>query len=232
MFNKLLKIFTESDETQEEMTASSLFNEDNIDEEDQLCKTCILGRNNTKKLNLKNSKCPKLHKWIREINFNKDKESILILDDNPGIISFMLDDIDFIDTDTSNDFKKDNFNIITFDTNYAAYYFEATQHYYGGLNIKYAILDLTLGGTMQTDNGPVKYTGVDVYQQILIYDPDVEVIFYTGNSLNEYVRTSANIIKQYGELTNGQDIMDKVLFKTTLDLDERRNYLATWLTSK
>jgi len=232
MFNKLLKIFTKPTEIQEELTASSLFDNDNIDEEKQSCKMCILGHNNTEKLNLKNSKCPKLHKWIKEIKFDRNKESILILDDNPGIISFMLDDIDFIDADMSNNFKKDDFNIITFDTNYAAYYFEATQHYYGGLNIKYAILDLTLGGTMQTDIGPVKYTGIDVFQQILIYNPDVEVIFYTGNSLNEYVRTSANIIKQYSELTNGQDIMDKVLFKTTLDLDERRNYLATWLTSK
>lgn len=185
------------------------------------CKMCHLGKNGVEPLKI-TSEC----EWIKDLpDYDDSKPSILVVDDNPGIISFMIDDIESLDGKKIN---LSEYNIITFDTTNAAYYFEATQHKYHGLNIKYAILDLTLGGSIITDAGPIKYTGVDIYQQILIYDKDVKVLFYTGNNLNEYIKSNKKIITQFSEITNGKKIKDYVLFKTALDLDGRRKFLGDW----
>ena len=228
MFDKLLGMFHQ----EEEKTAETLFYEE---ENDKIFlskndgDSYLFGQNNDKKLKREDiENCPWFKKWFKELpNFDPSKESILIVDDNPGIISFMEDDLE--DIDNMETFDLDKYNIITFDTNFAAYQFEATQHGYAGLNIKFAILDLTLGGTLPTESGPVKYTGVDIYQQLTIYNPEAKFLFYTGNSLNEYVATSKKIIDQFKKLT-GKDINDYVLFKTSLDLNNRRLFLEDWFT--
>jgi len=223
MFDKIISFF--KNKSEDPITAEALFvdsenEKTNVDSNDK--NMHHFGQNNTEKFerdDIENSKW--FHKWFKELpDFNPNKDSILIVDDNPGIISFILDDLEELE-------GFDNYNIITFDTNYAAYQFEATQQGYGGLNIKYAILDLTLGGTIPTEDGPVKYTGVDIFQQITIFNPEVKVLFYTGNSLNDYVATSKKIINQFMELT-GNDIKDFVLFKTSLDLNGRREFLKDW----
>ncbi len=222
-------MFKDKDEA-EIPTAASLFETEKGDsvvrpcsgrEGHEGCKQCYLGKNNTEKITI-TSQC----EWIKTLdNYDDSKPSILVVDDNPGIISFMIDDIQSLDGTKLN---LDEYNLITFDTVNAAYQFEATQHKYKGLNIKYAILDLTLGGSIVTDDGPIKYTGVDIYQQILIYNPEVKTLFYTGNNLNEYIKSNKKIISQFSKLTNGKHIKDYVLFKTALDLDGRRKFLGDW----
>jgi len=223
MFDKIIAFF--KNESEDPMTSESIFADsenENINTDSNDKKNYYLGKNNTEKIEKMDIEKSKLFKkWFKTLpNFDPNKDSILIVDDNPGIISFLLDDLEEIG-------GLDDYNIITFDTNYAAYQFEATQQGYGGLNIKYALIDLTLGGTLPTDNGPIKYTGVDIFQQITIFNPEVKVLFYTGNSLNEYVRTSKAMIDQFKELT-GKDIKDFVLFKTSLDLNSRREFLKEW----
>ncbi len=185
------------------------------------CKQCYIGQNGTKKINIK-QEC----EWVKDLpDYDDNKPSILVVDDNPGIISFMIDDIESLN---GTKIELSEYNILTFDTVNAAYYFEATQHLHNGLNIKYAILDLTLGGSIVTEAGPIKYTGVDIYQQILIYNPDVKVLFYTGNNLNTYINSNKKIIDQFSKITDGKKIKDYVLFKTALDLDGRRKFLGEW----
>jgi CheY-like chemotaxis protein len=207
-------------------TASNLFNDEKESKEikpsiTSSCTTCSLGKNGIEKIT------PDINcNWVVTLNdYDETKQSILVVDDNPGIISFMIDDIESLNGSKLN---IDDYNIITFDTVNAAYYFEATQHRYKGLNIKYAILDLTLGGSIISSDGPVKYTGVDIYQQILIYNPEVKVLFYTGNNLNEYIKSNKKLIEQFSNLTNGKKIKDYILFKTALDLDGRRKFLGDW----
>ena len=229
---KLFNMFS-TEEKEDKLTAASLFEESTEDKSKvrpcdttnnkKGCKVCNLGKNKQEKLNL-TIQC----EWILDLpDYDSSKPSILVVDDNPGIISFMIDDIEALDGKALN---IDDYNILTFDTVNAAYHFEATQHKYSGLNIKYAILDLTLGGSIITEDGPVKYTGVDIYQQILIYNPEVKVLFYTGNNLNEYIKSNKKIIEQFSELTDGKKIKDYVLFKTSLDLYGRRKYLNDWFT--
>jgi len=225
MFN-FFKWFRTEPEEDLEQTASSLFKVDNPNNS-SVCvnnadyKTCFFGLNNNKKIYVEPN-C----EWVLELkDFNKSKPSILVVDDNPGIISFLLDDLYSLDGVKIN---LDEYNIITFDTINAAFYFEATQHSYRGLNIEYAIIDLTLGGSISTPKGPVKYTGVDIYQQILIYNPEVKPLFYTGNNLNEYIKSNEKIIEQFFNITDGKSIRDYVLFKTSLDLKDRREYLGKW----
>jgi CheY-like chemotaxis protein len=219
-------MFNNNEDNEEEITAASLFDTDNKNNvkdciKEHKCENCKIGTNNDTPLDVAIS-C----KWALKLDdYNDSKPSILLVDDNPGIISFLLDDIESLDGTMIN--IKD-YNILTFDTINAAYNFEATQHKYHGLNIKYAILDLTLGGSIPTNDGPSKYTGVDIYQQIMIYNPEVKVLFYTGNNLNDYIRSNKKLIEQFNTITNGKDIKDYVLFKTSLDLNGRREYFGKW----
>ena len=226
----LFKMFS-TEEKEDKLTAASLFEESgedknkigqcNAEHNRNGCNVCNTGKNKQEKLN----NLPRCEWMIDLPEYDSAKPSILVVDDNPGIISFMIDDIESLDGKALN---INDYNMLSFDTVNAAYHFEATQHKYGGLNIKYAILDLTLGGSIITEDGPVKYTGVDIYQQIVIYNPEVKVIFYTGNNLNEYIKSNKKIIEQFSELTDGKKIKDYVLFKTSLDLDERRKFLRNW----
>jgi len=217
-------IFRGDTEVKEEQTAALLF--DTLEEEvgpcaGGNCKICYIGKNNSKPMDV-DSHC----NWALELkDYDSSKPSILIVDDNPGIISFLIDDIEALD---GIKIDLNEYNILTFDTINAAYHFEVTQHKYHGLNIKFAILDLTLGGSVTTNAGLSKYTGVDIYQQILIYSPEVKVLFYTGNNLNEYIKSNKKLIQQFNNITNGKSIKDYILFKTALDLNGRREYLGNW----
>lgn len=224
-FNMFNDKIGKEEEIQKIQTAASLFDTPGDEvrpcSEAVGCKICYIGKNNTLPIDI-SPKCD----WALELtDYDSSKPSILIVDDNPGIISFLIDDIEALDGIKIN---LSEYNVLTFDTINAAYYFEATQHKYHGLNIKYAILDLTLGGSVPTNEGTSKYTGVDIYQQMLIYSPEAKVLFYTGNNLNEYIKSNKKIITQFRELSHGKSIKDYILFKTALDLDGRREYLGKW----
>jgi len=178
----------------------------------------------------KNGNCPReqdntnVCRVLEEHSFDNNKRSILIVDDNPGMVSFLKDDIEFIEHD--NVINLSEYNLLTFDTPYAAFTFQKVQDMNNGLNIDYAILDITIGGSIMTPNGNIKYTGVDIYEMILKYNPDVKVIFYTGNQLNPYIKSNKKLIDQFSTITNGKKINDFILFKTSLDLDDRRKFFS------
>lgn len=225
MVFSFFKMFNTKDAVAVLDTASSIFEvqaDDSVGScSTKTCNSCNIGSNSTEK-----PKVALTCEWELDLeDYDDSKPSILIVDDNPGIISFLLDDLESLDGDK---IVLDDFNVLSFDGINAAYYFEATQHKYQGLNVKYAILDLTLCGAVSTHNGASKYTGVDIYQQLLIYSSEVKVLFYTGNNLNEYIKSNKKIIEQFKELTGGKLIKDFVLFKTALDLKGRRFFLGNW----
>jgi CheY-like chemotaxis protein len=76
--------------------------------------------------------------WIQKLeNFDKSKESILIIDDNEGVVSFIKDDLEVVFQERG--MSLDSYNILEFSSGMAAYHFIATSQFYGGLNITKAI---------------------------------------------------------------------------------------------
>jgi hypothetical protein len=183
-----------------------------------------------KKFYLSDKEILKNNKFFTELkDFDKNKPSILIIDDNDGIISFLIDDLNEIFTEE--EFKK--YNLITFSGSQAFYNFKITQEYYQGLNIKYALIDLTYGGIVNTKKGIIKANGVDVYVNIKNYEKDdFKFLFYTGNSLNEHVRTNRQMIDKFKIYSNGENMIEYVLFKTVFNIEERRNILRKWFNGE
>jgi len=166
--------------------------------------------------------------WIQKLpNFDSKKESILIIDDNPGMVSFLRDDIEEIFE--AHDMNIDDYNILEFSSKFAAYQFLAThQYYYDGLNITKAIIDITYGGCVQSEDGNIRLTGVDVFKAIYNKNPEVKFLFYTGNLLNKYIKSNRDLMEQFKHIYNDK-IDDYVLYKTSLDMDDRRDYIASHL---
>lgn len=150
------------------------------------------------------------------------KPGILLIDDNPGIVSFLEDDFEVLYKENKINLNK--YNIFSFTSKMAAYMFMATVRKYGDLNIKYAIIDITLGGIVTTIDNIIKLTGVDVLEMLLEMNPDIKYIFYTGNQMNVYIKPIADIMEQYKKLTK-KDINDIVLFKTSLSMRDRQQFI-------
>jgi len=159
---------------------------------------------------------------------NKDfsKSGILLIDDNPGIVSFLEDDFDVLSEENKIDLN--NYNIFSFTSKMAAFMFIATVRKYGNLNIKYAVIDITLGGIVNTVDKIIKLTGIDVLEVLLEMNPDLKYILYTGNQMNAYIKPIANIMKHYKKITN-KDINDSVLFKTSLGMKDRQQFILNEL---
>lgn len=161
--------------------------------------------------------------------YDKNKPSILILDDNSNIISVLEDDID--DLHSAGKLNTNDYNIITFSTQDAVFNLQATLKTYDGLNIKFAILDITIGGGVYTEEkGNIILDGIDALISILVYNPDVKFIFFTGNKLNPYITKNKNKIEKFNKAT-GLDIFEHIIYKTTLTIEGRRDFLLKFLNN-
>lgn len=220
MIKFIKKLFSKSEEDSEK-TAGNLFKDDIKDLHIADCSTCVF-RNDCKSVNEVNELC----NYIIPLpdNFDNRKPSILLIDDNSGMVSFLEDDINFFMDKKVLDRNK--INVLSISGSHAAFSFEALQHKYENLNIRWAVIDITLGGSIMTKDGNIRYTGVDIYAILKEFNPDAKFVFYTGNNLNPYIRTNERLIAQFKELSNGGDIKDHVLFKTSLDMDTRRDYIC------
>jgi len=162
-------------------------------------------------------------------NFDNCKETLLIIDDNEGMVSFLEDDIEYLDEKGILCSKK--INVLSISSVYAAFTLEILIEKEKGLNIKWAIIDITLGGSIMSSKGNIKYTGVDVLNMIYKYNPKLKFIFYTGNNLNSYIKRNALLIKQFKKIT-GKNIEEFILYKTSMDINERRKYISKHLFGK
>lgn len=161
--------------------------------------------------------------WVQDYSkYDLTKPGILIIDDNPGIVSFLEDDLEEL-TD-SGLINVEDYNIFSFTTKNAAYIAFGTMRAYKNLNIQKAIIDITLGGSMVTSKGNIKLHGVDVFEALIEINPNLRYLFYTGNQMNSEVKTISDIMRQYSLLT-GKKITDSLLFKTQLSMKDRRTFL-------
>ena len=156
-------------------------------------------------------------------NYTQGHDTFFIIDDNEGIVSFLEDDLEFFHEEKILDLGK--INVLALTGSHSAFSFELIQKKTPNLNIKWAVIDITLGGSIMTSEGNIKYTGVDVFKILIENNPDVKFLFYTGNNLNPYIKGNKKIIDQFHNITN-KNISDYILFKTSMDIDIRRKYIA------
>ena len=218
IFEKLKNIFKKEKE-EDKLTAESLFPDKEPTEHS--CNGCLIEPYCTKvggPLSLCNYA-------IDITGYDKDKDTILIIDDNKGVISFLMDDIEYFDENNIIDLK--SVNVITISGAHAAFTLELLYTKLERLSVKWAIIDITLGGSTMTEKGNLKYTGVDVFEMInknKNTPKDFKFLFYTGNNLNPYIKSNEKLINQFKNIT-GDSIKDYVLFKTSMDIDSRRKYI-------
>lgn len=163
---------------------------------------------------------------VKMEDFDENNKTLLIIDDNPGIISFLVDDIEFLQMEGK--IPKD-LNIITISGVHAAFELDTLLNR-NPIKIDYAIIDITIGGAKMKDGVTHKFTGIDVYG--MIKNPDLKYVFYTGNNLNPYIKSNKLMIDKYRELS-GKDLTKRehVLFKTSLNVDKRQEKLVEMLFS-
>lgn len=161
-------------------------------------------------------------------DYDPEKPSILIFDDNMGVVSFLEDDL--IEVDEENKINLSEYNILKFSSQYAGFQLQAALKTYNGLNIQYGIFDLTLGGGVYDEKkGNIVLDGVDAFISVQKMNPNLKYIFFTGNKLNPYIKKNKEIIEKF-KAFNGSDISDHVLYKTSLSPEDRKNYIADFLT--
>jgi len=225
MIKFIKNLFSNKDnEENKEMTAECMFDNDEIETSNVDCNNCSI-----KSLCSDNNIIHECENSIDIGDYNPDLDTVLIIDDNEGMISFLMDDMDyFVDKGI---IDKDKLNILPISGLHAAFSLKLLYEKLPRLNIKHAIIDITLGGSKMTKEGNIKYTGVDVFSMIYKNNPDFRFLFYTGNNLNPYIKSNEKLISQFKELTGG-DIKKHVLFKTSMDISSRRKYIQECLFDK
>lgn len=190
------------------------------------CTICDKGVEKECKINTTSNRY--LKEVLEKIEIDQSKETILLLDDNVGVLSFLDDDLNTLNKEGQ--INLSDYNVLQLDGKLAAFKLRAILLSGQQLNIKYAILDITLGGTLFNDEGlNITLDGVDAYIDISKYYKDVNYLFYTGNKLNPYIKKNEMILKKFNDYT-GENLEDHVLFKTSLNRKERLGYLSSFFT--
>lgn len=151
------------------------------------------------------------------------KKTILLIDDNPGIVSFLEDDLN--ELFEKHNIKKDRFNILKITGNDAAINLISILNRKKSLKIDYAIIDLSYGAILKTLDGNLKFNGVDVFCNLKNKNPNLKFIFFTGNTLNPYLTSIKKMIETFKKCSDGKDINDFVLFKNQFTDEGRINFI-------
>ena len=189
------------------------------------CCECPFFKKYKKACNMKNQNST-LCKFIHIIDYDEKKPTIVILDDNEGVVSFLLDDVKeiLLSMGINNIYEK--FNVLTFSSQYCAFNLISTINAYDIKNIDYGIFDITLGGGVFEENkGNIVLDGIDAFQACYEINSDMKYLFFTGNKLNPYIKKNKEIIEKFTKITNGKDLHDYILYKTSKTLEDRRQYL-------
>jgi len=154
------------------------------------------------------------------------KPGILIIDDNEGICSFILDD--FEELAESGDINLDDYNVFCFHGIMCAYDLISTIQKYDNFNIQKALIDITYTGTIETNNGNIKLNGVDVFEILYELNKNLKFIFYTGNQMNTHIKLIGYIKDKFNRITS-KCIDDFIMFKTEYSMKERRQVIKKTL---
>ena len=151
--------------------------------------------------------------------YGPNKKTILIIDDNLGIVSFLEDDVKEMAREYS--LNIDDFNIVAIYGNDAAINAITLVKKYPEFKVDYAIIDLTYGAIIKTDKGNVKFNGVDVFCYLREKNPNLKYVFFTGNTLNTYLNSIKRMVEKFKSCSNGEDIIDHTIFKNQYSDEDR-----------
>lgn len=146
-----------------------------------------------------------ISEYIRENN------NILIIDDSRGIVSIVEDMIYEIGKDASIlDVSK--YNILSFFDRYAPFVLKETLDTLKPLEIEFAIIDIMLPGKIKVDGMNTRMDGVDVAILLNTEYNCKNFIFFTGNTLAEYVDYISDKMDKFKAHFN-KDMEDFIIFK-------------------
>lgn len=115
--------------------------------------------------------------WLKE-NYDKNKKTILIMDDREEIISSILDDLKSLER--SGDFFINDYNILTVFTKMAGFDVLRIIDEAKEIEIHYALLDIILGGKKLVDDKRKMIDGVDVAINLYQRFNSIDILFFTG----------------------------------------------------
>lgn len=115
--------------------------------------------------------------WISK-PYDKNKKTILVMDDREEIISSIIDDLKSLDC--SDNFSIDDYNMLTVHTKMAGFDVLEIIETATEIEINYALLDIVLGGKKTIDGVRVMLDGVDVAIKLMDKFPSIEILFFSG----------------------------------------------------
>jgi len=133
---------------------------------------------------------------INEINlslYDKSKPTILIMDDFTGMVLLLKDELGRVQCCDVNK----NFNILIVTGKYAAFSVEKTLRN-NPIKIDIAFLDITLGGVINN----IEYDGIDTAILINSLNPECNIKFITGHTLNKHNPTIFKFMKKFEDSFN------------------------------
>jgi hypothetical protein len=151
-------------------------------------------------------------------SYDVDKKTILIMDDREAIISSMMDDLYSLD-DQESEFNLNSYNILKIHSKMAGFQVFDILEKAPLIEIKYALLDIILGGKKVIDGKRTMVDGVDV--AIAIWDKfeTAEILFFSGCIIESDSRDIFNFKDKFEEYT-GDNIENYILPKDSSFDDE------------
>jgi hypothetical protein len=115
--------------------------------------------------------------WLKE-NYDKNKKTILIMDDREEIISSILDDLKSLER--SGGFFINDYNVLTVFTKMAGFDVLRIIDEAKEIEIHYALLDIILGGKKLFGDKRKMIDGVDVAINLYERFNYIDILFFTG----------------------------------------------------
>jgi CheY-like chemotaxis protein len=173
------------------------------------------------------------------LNYDPNKKSILIVDDNIGITNMIEDDLEILNDKHECDFKIQDFNILIFTTKNAIFNLRNVIKTHNITNIVFGIFDINIGGAVHTDKyGNIIYDGIDGYYFAQKLNTDMKHIFLTANNLKTHIN-KISVAKEKYKWISGEDLKDNddvekgeipnVLYKTVITPKKRQDVICSIL---
>jgi len=149
-------------------------------------------------------------KVATNINLNQNELDLLSMADKNGLKDFLMN------------FEYNKYSIINVTTDYAAYSLRLNLKHIK--RVDYAILDISLGGTLLEDSGSTRscLNGIDSARDLFTLNPNIRLMFYTGNDLGKY----SPISKQFKDyFSEKEDLFSYLVNKDTPLIIRRLKFL-------
>ena len=182
------------------------------------------------------------------ISYSPDKLNLVILDDDPELVSITKTDIEMLASGKDNttllemvddvdetimmldSVKIDNYNIFEAVGSDAVFTLKVFLEADSNFKFDLAVLDLYIGGFRTVNGENTVYDGIDAYSMMHEKNPKLKVIFNTSFTMAKGSKISDGFSKKFESVT-GSDILEHLTYKSPNYL-ERRLRLLRFLCGK